>query len=372
MRRLILFALILSSSGCCSFTWSPREIRRAPPGATPPSLTGGIQARVLQISDFGETTCSRAAVVRAMVRENRRRPFDLGINVGDNLVPCGPDLHRHGARRCEFLSNDNEAEPGYVPPKDLTFAYDAERPLARLTRPDGAQVPMYVGLGNHDINAYGRCRATRLPEHQEERLRACLEVAHFSPQWEMPGRHYWVDQGNARFIFIDGTLLGFRKGTGYGDFRWEDELAFVREAARGCDGRYCFIVSHFPAASAGRHHRDVTDGYLQRVKDVEAAMGPHRIAGWLSGHAHDLIHVRAPAGYDVLIAASGTAESNEPVDGVYPEGAQLLLYSRIWGFAVLEVAENGWQYRVVDANDHPLYCCRAIGTGTCEPYRCEP
>lgn len=200
------------------------------------------------------------------------------------------------------------------------------------------------------------------------RARACLEVAHRSPQWSMPGRRWVLDRGPARFIAIDSNLL---KGD-YGGFSFDDEVAFVRMAAEGCGEKTCFLVSHHPSVSAGEHVADATPEYLLRVKRVEEAVGG-KIAAWLSGHEHQLEHLRSPAGTDVLI--SGNSAQGRPrvtFEKASVPGAQVLYGSSVWGFAVLEVGDAGWRYRFVNDKGAAVHCCVATGRGPCVPVSCSP
>jgi len=149
-------------------------------------------------------------------------------------------------------------------------------------------------------------------------------------------------------------------------------VAFVAEAARPCGEKLCFVVAHHPSFSAGEHRADATPGYLDRVKRIEAAAGP--IAGWLSGHEHQLEHLRAPAGYDVLVSGNtARGRPEERFKEVSAPGARLLFASTRWGFGVLEVGENGtWSYRFIDDAGRSIHCCTASARGRCEPSACPP
>jgi len=344
---------------------SPDFILR-PAALGPTASPFPVAARAIHFADFGADTRQQAAVAAAMANHARSVPVDLLLSPGDNIYECGPDPLLPGAAACEFGPDQNTVAPGFIPPDDAAFERLFEKPLAGITR-NGKPVPVLLTLGNHDVAATGLC-ASGGDAGEISRRRACLEVAHRAPSWSMPGRHWVVDQGPARFIGIDSTLLK----RDYGGFSIDDEVAFVAGAARSCGQKLCFMVAHHPSYSAGEHRADATPEYLARVKRIEVAAGP--IAGWLAGHEHQLEHLRAPAGYDVLISGNAAAgRPGERFEPVSAPGARLLFASTRWGFGVLEVGENGnWSYRFIDDAGRSIHCCTASARGRCEPSACPP
>jgi 3',5'-cyclic AMP phosphodiesterase CpdA len=355
-------AAALLASAC---TGSPDFVLR-PVALGPAPAPFPVAARVIHFADFGDDTAQQTAVAGAMVAASRREPVDLLLSPGDNVYECGPDPLLAGAAACEFGPDQNTVPAGYSPPSDRSFANLFEKPLSGVER-DGKPVPVLLTLGNHDVAAVGSCSAGG-EERLMARRRACLSVAHRSPRWSMPGRHWVHDQGPARFIGIDSNLLR----NDYGGFSFDDEVAFVTEAARPCAEKACFLVSHHPSYSAGEHRSDATPEYLARVKRIEDAAGP--IAGWLSGHEHQLEHLRAPAGYDVLISGNTSrGRPRERFGTVSAPGARLLFASTRWGYGVLEVGTDGrWSYRFVDTAGKSIQCCTAPARGRCEPVACPP
>jgi len=350
-------AAALLVAGCARASSPDFVLRPAPLG--PAESPFPVAARAIHFADFGNDTRQQAAVAAAMTTYSRSVPVDLLLSPGDNLYECGPDPMLPGAAACEFGPDQNTVAPGYTPPADAAFERLFEKPLAGITRGD-RPVPVLITLGNHDVASMGIC-ASGGEARDISRRRACLEVAHRSPRWSMPGRHWVVDQGPARFIGIDSNLLK----QDYGGFSVDDEVAFVAEAARSCGQKLCFVVAHHPSFSAGEHRADATPEYLARVTRIEEAAGP--IAGWLSGHEHQLEHLRAPAGY----AAAG--RPGERFETVSAPGARLLFASTRWGFGVIEVGENGnWSYRFVDDAGKSIQCCTASARGRCEPAACPP
>ncbi|BDG06145.1 metallophosphoesterase [Anaeromyxobacter oryzae] len=330
------------------------------PAPAPRPLAGPV-VRVLHLADFGDRTRQQGAVAAAVVRAHQRAPFDLAVFPGDNLYECGPDAALPGAAACAFAPDGNTVSPGFSPPADPGFARH-EAPLAALAASRRAP-RIWLALGNHDV---ARCGAGEPAAVQ--RLKACLEVAHASPLWSMPGRHYVVDAGPARFIVVDSNLL---RGD-YGGFSFEDEVAFVAGAAAGCDRRVCFVVGHHPPAIAGVHRDDSRmAAQVERSRRLLAAAGGN-VRAWLGGHDHDLQHLRTPEGLDVLVSGNGArGRPEERFESVSVPAAELLFGSGAWGYGVLEVGADGWRYRFEGVDGAPLHCCAATGRGPCAPVSCR-
>lgn len=322
--------------------------------------------RVLFFGDFGINSRQQAAVARAMTEEHQARRFDFGLLVGDNLYPCGPDLTLPGAMDCAFRADGNTVAPGYTPPEDPQFQELFHAPLVGLTRPDGGPLPIHTVLGNHDIGHSFSCGVGGKLSPRATEAKACLEVAHQGPGWNMPARHFVVDTPAARFILFDSNALSLEDYA----FSFDDELAFVKEALPGCGERRCFLVSHHPPVTAGRHQPETrTQVYQERVRRLEEA---GRFDAWLAGHDHDLQHSVTAKGYDVLVSGSSAKSRFEKFGPEPAPGARLLFASTTPGFAVLEVFPEGWSMRFLDERRAPLYCCEAQGQGRCEPVTCPP
>jgi len=376
-RAAALFAAA-SLAGCCS-CGSPTFTYRAPRAQAPPAAAPleGASRRFLHLGDFGDETCQQAQVAAAIEAAHRRAPFDAALFAGDLVYDCGPDASATGAEACRFAADGNTVEPGLPPDTAAGSFHVHEAPLAPLAGPPAAAV--YLALGNHDVSPWGSCASAGDPQAVARR-KACLSVAHASPLWTMPGRHYAVDRGPARFLVIDSNLL---KGD-YGGFSIDDEVAFVRAAAAGCradacDGEpggcekpWCFVVAHHPAVTAGDHRDDATPDYVQRVGRIVDA-GEGRLRGWLCGHDHDLQHLRAPDGrLDVFVSGNGArGRPQERFAAVSVAGTEVLYGGVAWGIGVLEVSPSGWRYRFEGVDGRALYCCAAPGAGRCEPSRCD-
>jgi len=370
---LLVAGLALSSwasrAGCCCLaSHAPFTARKPLPPAAQlgPAPAPLPRLRALLFGDFGDDTCQQSAVARGLVAAQARAPFDLAFSMGDNLYECGPDPRLPGAADCDYGPDGSTVRAGYQPPADPAFQRLFEGPLRELAR-DGVPVPVYLALGNHDVSSWTGCRHGELPPERMGRVKGCLEVAHQGPHWRMPGRHYLLDQGPARFVVIDSNLLA----ADYGGFTLDSELAFFREATRGCQTRPCFVVGHHPPATAGGHAVAAGSPFSERVRRLqEAASGP--IAAWLAGHDHDLQHLRAAAGYDVFVSGNGARWRDEKFEKPGPAGAQLFFASTAWGHAVLEVSERHWAVRFESDQGEALHCCQAVFPGACQPVACGP
>ena len=351
-------AFLFGASSCCACPGSPSFTVRSGPALSPaPAPAAPVPtARVLHFGDFGDATCQQTAVAAAISGAHGRAPFDLGLAVGDLIYDCGPNAGLPGSDACAFATDGNTVASGFTPPADPSFAVH-DGPLAFL-----GGTPVYAVLGNHDVATGGRCGAQ---SDATARVKACLNVAHAGPQWVMPGRHYAVDRGPARFIVVDSNLV-FRD---YAGFTLDDEVAFVAAQSAGCTDRVCFLVGHHPPATAGDHRSDATPDYLARMQRLLDA-GGGRIRAWLAGHDHDLQHVRTPAGVEVFVSGNGSRGRWRETFGSTSAGATLLFASVRWGYGIVEAWPGGWRYRFEDERSQPLYCCTAAGAGPCEPTTC--
>ncbi len=290
MRRALLAAALLAAacnreaartSSCGRWRWArsrPVSRSRCACSTSPTSAT---------------TPTQQAVVAEAMASWSRSHPLDLVLSPGDNVYECGPDPLLPGAASCAFGPDQNTVSPGYVPPVDR-----ASRSSSRSRSPACSATGSPSRCCSRSATTTWPPSAAAAAGARSERVWPAVAPASRWPTarraGRCPGRHWVHDQGPARFIGIDSNLLQ----QDYGGFSFDDEVAFVAEAARPCGEKLCFVVAHHPSVSGGEHRADVTPEYLARVKRIEQAAGP--IAGWLSGHEHQLEHLRAPAGYDVL------------------------------------------------------------------------
>jgi hypothetical protein len=351
-------ALLLAAASCV------HDVERAGPFGEPgPARPGRL--RVLVFGDFGNRTTLQWLSARAMRRESAARPFDLALQVGDNLYHCGPDPLRPGAETCRFSQDGATVASGVAPPDDPLFLVN-EGPLAGLVARDGGPLPMFLALGNHDVAATGGCAVPGLSPEETGRRRACLSVARRTPTWTMPARHYVLDRGPVRFVVVDtNVVVG-----DYGGFTLEDEIAFVREATAPCGGgRQCFLVGHHPPAIVHSSRRIRESPYAARMARLLDAAGG-RPRAFFAGHLHALEHLSLGS-LEVFVSGS-TAMGSLPHGFRYvsPPTAHARFATSAWGFAVLEADAAGYQVRFVDVHGEALHCCEAGVSGPCVPVEC--
>ncbi len=352
-------ALVAAACAACV-----HDVYRAEPVAPRPA-TRSFEERVLVFGDFGFESIPQRLAAGAMGRATRARPFDLALEVGDNIYHCGPDPTRPGAETCRFADDGVTVAPGASPPDDPLFRVN-EAPLAGLRGRDGGPLPIYLALGNHDVGlGGGRCARPALGEVEAMRRRACLAVARRTPTWIQPARHYVLDRGTVRFVVLDTNVVV----RDYGGFTLEDELAFVREATASCGAeRLCFLVGHHPPAAVHWYgtHRPLP--YAARMARLVAAAGG-RARAFFAGHVHALEHLSLD-GLEVFISGSTAMGSFAHFTTRAPARAQVRFATTAWGYAVLETDGRGYRVAFFDTGGAALHCCEAGASGPCRPIAC--
>jgi len=323
--------------------------------------------RALVFGDFGYRTVPQWLVARAMRRASAARPFDLALELGDNLYFCGPDPARGGAAACRFDADGASVAPGPAADDDPAFA-ENEAPLAGLRGRDGGALPVFLALGNHDVASSGKCAAPGLDEAEAARRRACLEVAHRTATWTMPARHYVLDRGPVRFVVVDtNVVVG-----DYGGFTLDEEVAFVRTATAACGpDRQCFLAGHHPPAAAHGYRVRATPGpfpfQLRMQRLLDAAGG--RARAFLGGHVHTLEHLSL-GGMEVFVSGSTAMGGFQRFRVQAPARARVHFATTAWGYAALEADGRGYRVDFFDTGGSPLYCCAADAAGPCRTVDC--
>jgi len=341
------------------------DVHRLGPIAPPPSARPP-EVRVLVFGDFGYRTLAQWLVARAIRRESHARPFDLALELGDDLYMCGPDPARAGAEGCRFGEDGATVVPGYVPPAEPLFRLNEER-LEGLVGRDGAPLTFFLALGNHDVGwGAGRCDSPGIPDDEATRRRACLSVAHRTPTWTMPARHYVVDRGPIRIVVVDTNVVV----ADYGGLTLDEEVAFVRSATAGCgEERVCFLAGHHPPAAVHGYGRGRAPAYAARMARLVAAANGRAVA-FFAGHVHTLEHL-ALGPLDVFISGSTAMGGSMRLRWKVPASAQARFVTTACGFAILEADRAGWRVRFQDFEGEPLHCCEAAPRGPCLPVECR-
>jgi hypothetical protein len=196
-------------------------------------------------------------VARVVEAEQRRRPADALLLLGDNFYPDGlreVELE-HRVREnvvrpyCAFLALDGPSSP---------LVADACPPERRGERP----VPLYAVLGNHDVE---------LPESPKLQREA---VPRFVPSWHVPSGPVEVVElvdadlaSSASLILYDAHTLAD-----------EGDGASLERALREARGPWRILAGHYPI-NAGH-----PGPWIRRTLDaIDVPVHLH-----LSGHEHNL------------------------------------------------------------------------------------
>ncbi len=241
----------------------------------------------------------------ALAAEDRRRPADALILLGDNFYPRGLRSDELVARIranvvrpfCRFAVLDaprsgEVADACLLPPEE-------RRRDARIL----------AVLGNHDLYTEGSAALQR------------EEVPRFVSSWHVPaGVVERVDlPGSVSLLLVDSPAL--REGRG------EAELA---RALAEAPGEWRVLALHHPLVPADRDPSEAE--YLERVGAILAA-SPRRVHAVLAGHEHYLGAVQAEAPYPFLQVVAGAGGSARRIKLA---GDGVLFTARELGFARLD------------------------------------
>ena len=148
-------------------------------------------------------------------------------------------------------------------------------------------VPWYPVLGNHD---YGGD------------VRAQIDYTTRSDRWTMPARYYTVvhavdDTTALRLVMLDTPALVAPDAAARDAA--QHQLAWLDSTLDASTARWEVVVGHHPIYSAGEHG---DDAYLQ--EKLAPVLVRHGVAAYLSGHDHNLQHLRG-GGLDQFVSGAG-------------------------------------------------------------------
>lgn len=257
--------------------------------------------RVAAIGDYGTGGKGEIDVVRAIAAEHRRKPFQLGLTLGDNFYYCG------------VKSVDDKLW------KTVWGSFF-----------DPLGIPFYATLGNHD---YGRgggpvCFGVKT------RPQAEVEYTTRSATWRMPARYYRFTAGPVEFFALDTQ-------------NWtKAERAWVagRLSAPSKDFRWRVVYGHHPVFSSGRHGGDKLL-QLQLLPLLESGA----VDVYISGHDHDMEHLQAN-GIDFFVAGGGGASTYS----VARRDPHSVFAVREHGFLELEAGAHSLAVRLLDVEGKPI------------------
>lgn len=228
-----------------------------------------------------------------------------------------------------------------------------EQNVEAMYPPGAFPCPVYAVLGNHDYN------------DQPDGASAAAQLAYSrhvpNSRWTLPHKWYAFDLGGeggplARVVVIDTNFVfggGLPSRERKRQFAWlADELAGARRRAP-----FLFVLGHHPVFSDGSH------GDTRSLVDhLDPLLRRHRVDLYLSGHDHDLQHIEMK-GHPTSFAVSGAGgararEIKERKRGRFAKA--------VYGFTHLDVREEQFVLRHVDANGRTLHAFEKARNGRVE------
>jgi len=265
----------------------PPELQVAPPlFSLKPT---GQPIRVLAFGDFGDGGKGQREVASAMLQYHRQRPFDFAITLGDNF-------YNNGMR-------------GVDDPRWKTWWDQLYDPLG---------IQFYATLGNHD---YG------FPQSPE----AEILYSKKSPSWRMPATRYTYTAGSVQFFATDSQKMT------------PDQLEWLQKELVSSTARWKVVYGHHTIYSHGYHGNtpELIRDLLPLIKD--------RVDIYLSGHDHDMQHLRPEGNLHFFVSGSGGK-----LRRIRP-GPRSLFAMSARGFAVLEANAESVKMTFVSTTLQPLY-----------------
>jgi tartrate-resistant acid phosphatase type 5 len=224
-----------------------------------------------------------------MLQYHRQRPFDFAITLGDNFY--------------------NKGMRGVDDPRWKTWWDQLYDPLG---------IQFYATLGNHD---YG------FPQSPE----AEVLYSKKSPSWRMPATRYTYTAGWVQFFATDSQKMT------------PDQLEWLQKELASSTARWKVVYGHHTIYSHGYHGNtpELIRELLPLIKD--------RVDIYLSGHDHDMQHLRPEGNLHFFVSGSGGK-----LRRIRP-GPRSLFAMSARGFAVLEANAESVKMTFVSTTLQPLY-----------------
>ncbi|MCW1926547.1 metallophosphoesterase [Luteolibacter arcticus] len=258
------------------------DVGVAIPGGAPQVrfAPGGID--LLAVGDYGTNNDKQREVARAMAGFTKAlgSPLSCVLALGDNFYG-------------HFMPEQFGARfSGMYPQKDF-------------------DCPFYALLGNHD---YG-------PQYDSKqgRTKADYQLARSrenpGSRWKMPGKWYAFELAGAnkrplvKVIYLDGNNFE-------GALTPQEKLAQKRwleaEMAKPTQAKWLWMVSHYPIFSETKDRGDAAGAKL--LAQWEPYLRDKRVSLYLSGHDHNLQHLRVDGfSPDFVVSGGGGASRYEVI-----------------------------------------------------------
>jgi hypothetical protein len=261
--------------------------------ADPPE--GAVRASLLLFGDAGAPPEDRGdhahllRVARAVAAEDRERPADALLVLGDNFYP-------HGLLEAELVHRVRETlarpwcrfvAPGGPRAGELAGACD-------LPPRERHPIPIHAVLGNHDVDR---------PESPGLQRDA---IPLFLPNWRLAERPVEVREPlpGVSLVLVDSEHV-FAGG----------DTAPVAAAIRAAPGPWRVVAAHRPIFGLGAsHHEDPAKvaEYARRLRAAVAEAGAP-VHLFLSGHSHSLqVLLGAPPDPPLHVIAGSASDTGDP------------------------------------------------------------
>jgi hypothetical protein len=269
-RREALKKTILFSTGLLGAGWLPRAS-----AVTPVTQFSGEGLHLLAFGDYGSKNKSQALVAQQMARFARElgRPLDGVLALGDSF---------YGKMTPDRFDRDFEK------------MYDAKAlPCA-----------FHACIGNHD---YERAAYGQEPEPRKCEVQLAYARENPKSRWKMPAKWYALEFPHAgqpllKVIVLDSNIQE-------GALTPKEKLAQKRfleaELAKGTKAPWLWLMWHHPVFTETTKRKD--NASLLRL--VDAALKSHPFSVCISGHDHNLQHLRVD-GYRPSFIVSGAGGAN--------------------------------------------------------------
>jgi hypothetical protein len=259
---------------------------------TPPVFSAKDQStiRVVAFGDFGTGTDEQKQVASAMMTHHQQSPFDIGITVGDNFYPVG----------MESLKD----------PRWQTWWEDVYGPM---------NLTFYAVLGNHDWYHFDSPAAEILYDGS-------------TSSWRMPAPYYTFTAGPIQFFALDTQEVSAKQ------LRWLDEQ---------------LQKSQSPWKVAFAHHPIFSDGYHGDNDTLKNHLLPvlkNRVDLYISGHEHDMQHLKSVEGVNFVISGGGGRDLRPP-----RPTSRSLFAKEAHGFTILEAKATELSIHLVGTDSKVMH-----------------
>ncbi len=285
----------------------------------PDAPTGALRASFLVFGDAGAHPDDRRdhplllRVARAVCAEDRERPADALLVLGDNFYPRGLVAEELVLRVRETLARPWCRFVAPSGPRAAELAGACDLPLDERN-----PIPIHAVLGNHDVAS---------PESPELQRSA---IPLFVPNWELAARPTELREiaPGVSLVLLDSEHF-FEGG----------DTAPIVQALRSAPGPWRLVALHRPLLGFGASRQEDPAQVAEYKRRMQAAIAGAGVPihAVLAGHSHTLQVILTPPPAPPLHLISG---SSSDTGELHPE-PERTVGAAAPGFARLDVVRNG-------------------------------